>query len=512
MHPSLKNNIQHNNLVKEDINALPSVGDNIKMCRQNRQIKFKYSVLTYNFNNYEKLHEIVYPELDVEYIYVTDDKNITSSTWTIIYDEKLQNLSAFEKCYYVRFHPFEYVSTDIVVRLDGSFNIIHGFSDLVVSLNENNADYVLTPHPNRYNIHEEYNAWIRIRGYSQKDAINAQNYIINKGFDIHNNKGLIQENFVIQKNNALTRKIDEHIFTALKEINKPIERIDQTITSFILQHYYKNDVKIVFISPDVPTDNYHAQSCFHNSYAIVQQNTSYQDITFFFNNKDVNITKIQPRKNAVIVHVYYIDIWWNYIYPRLKELPFEYDLYIAITDNNSEEDIEKIKNTCQTAKEIIIVENLGEDIRSFIQFINKISTTDIDYDYVLKLHTKKSDLIQLQRLLNSVFQQITFDNMKNSNYGLLSSKHYLCQTQNGEIDTDYFNEISDMIDNKTMKFYCVYGTMFWIKYSILKQYIGNKCKYTYFDQKYANKGTKMHSMERILGAIVKDAGFSVLGL
>jgi hypothetical protein len=47
----------------------------------------KYTVLTFIFGkNYEKLHEVQEPAPDVEYLLVTDDDTLVSSTWKVIVD------------------------------------------------------------------------------------------------------------------------------------------------------------------------------------------------------------------------------------------------------------------------------------------------------------------------------------------------------------------------------------------------------------------------------------------
>ena len=52
--------------------------------------QYKYSVLSFIIGKgYEILHEVKNQQSDVEYIVVTDDINLRSSTWKVIYDESL---------------------------------------------------------------------------------------------------------------------------------------------------------------------------------------------------------------------------------------------------------------------------------------------------------------------------------------------------------------------------------------------------------------------------------------
>lgn len=94
-----------------------------------------YSVLTFIFNEYEIVREIQHLDDNAEYILVTDNPNLRSSTRTIVLDEKLFDLSTFDKCYYVRFHPFEYVHTDICLRIDGSILIKDRLTPIIERFN-----------------------------------------------------------------------------------------------------------------------------------------------------------------------------------------------------------------------------------------------------------------------------------------------------------------------------------------------------------------------------------------
>lgn len=107
----------------------------------------KYSVLTYIINDYEPVRETVNKDPDVEYILVTDNPNIKSDTWTVIYDESLLKMKVFERCYYVRYNPFKYCSSDIVIKIDGSMKLVGSLDRLVDKFNEDNSDFATVVHP-----------------------------------------------------------------------------------------------------------------------------------------------------------------------------------------------------------------------------------------------------------------------------------------------------------------------------------------------------------------------------
>jgi lipopolysaccharide biosynthesis protein len=88
-------------------------------------------------------------------------------------------------------------------------------------------------------------------------------------------------------------------------------------------------------------------------------------------------------KNAIVLHLYYQDLW-----PEFKEkiLPILSDsthLYVSI--NEETEYTDDIK---QYANEVFLVENRGMDFGPFVFVYDKLRT--MGYKYIVKLHGKKS--------------------------------------------------------------------------------------------------------------------------
>ena len=94
---------------------------------------YKYSVLTCIFDDYEIIREIPNPREDVEYVLVTDDPNLTSSTWNIkLIDAFFDDMSGYAKAFYVKYHPFEFVGTDTFIWIDGSIQIQKDFTNTIM--------------------------------------------------------------------------------------------------------------------------------------------------------------------------------------------------------------------------------------------------------------------------------------------------------------------------------------------------------------------------------------------
>lgn len=217
--------------------------------------KYKYSILTYIVGDYEIVHEIENPKTDVEYILVTDNPNLSSNTWTIKLVNNPHPEDPFYLCYQIRFHPFDYISSDIVIRIDGSMSVVGNTDILIDTFNENNYDACVMIHPGRNNMLDEYQTWCDTRKYNPQQANKILAFMANVyNYDAKFYKGLYQFNFMIQRNNNMNNNWNNLTFITLlylKEENKIIERIDQTVGSMILNKYFSNNSNIMPVSEKI---------------------------------------------------------------------------------------------------------------------------------------------------------------------------------------------------------------------------------------------------------------------
>ena len=151
--------------------------------------QYKYSILTFVFGEYEKLHEIGEMDSEVEYICVTDNENLKSDTWEIVVDHELDGKGVFDKCFSVRYNPFKYVSSDVVVTVDGSIGLHKSISPLVNKFIESDCDASFLIHAYRDNLIVEYNTWVAYRKFPLERARKHVNFLGGLGYDF-NKKGL----------------------------------------------------------------------------------------------------------------------------------------------------------------------------------------------------------------------------------------------------------------------------------------------------------------------------------
>jgi hypothetical protein len=110
-------------------------------------------------------------------------------------------------------------------------------------------------------------------------------------------------------------------------------------------------------------------------------------MTETFNNGLPNMS-LKSKKILVHLHLYYMDqadMFAGKIRSALNGHDFSYDLFITINEHN--DDIEQKFLSFKPDAKFIIVKNIGADIFPFITVLNLINLKD--YDYLIKLHTKK---------------------------------------------------------------------------------------------------------------------------
>jgi hypothetical protein len=262
-----------------------------------------YTVLTYIIGDYETVHELEFDPTNtphVEYLLVTDNKDLKSDTWKVVYDETLINddLHTFDRCYNIRFDLFKYATHDICVRIDGSIGINKPLDDIVQTFIDGNYDGCLNIHPGCDNIIEEYFRWVIKRGFSPFEAIFHIKYIQDSlGYNFQT-KGLIELCFSINRRGVMTDSIDMHMKKMLTESNvnnylqenigKPTHytRLDQILfTALVFSKY--NDLNWMFVRDSLFSNDGYLTWYKHGEGNIKLHINPKTFIKPYFNNKEV---------------------------------------------------------------------------------------------------------------------------------------------------------------------------------------------------------------------------------
>jgi hypothetical protein len=223
---------------------------------------------------------------------------------------------------------------------------------------------------------------------------------------------------------------------------------------------------------------------------------------------------------AICFHFGYGNMWSqfaNYI-QNIYRNGYDVDLYV--TYQKKSDPINLIRK--QYPKSVFIQTSRGCDTGAFLLQLEKINASQKQYDYIFKLHTKKKEDWRLAllesiagtpdqvRLVCDVFK-------KNKQVGMI------CGTTQWMMHPDDINNplittVCQQIGIKiTDKMIFIAGTIFWARWSVLKQFIQQsginlKREYENCELGYMlnNKPTYMHSWERIFGYIIGHMGYQTI--
>ena len=246
---------------------------------------YKYTVLTYIFNGYENVREIGESDPDAEYLLITDDPELKSDTWKVVYDPELDGLSPFDKCYRVRFGLFKYASADVCFYVDGSIKIKKSLAGLADDFIAGGYEAAMMAHAERDTFPVEYAVWMRFRNYPESQRSKFFKMLENSNYDV-NFRGLFAGGFRIWRRTKLCADIDRITLAFLTMLGEDgqIERLDQTVFSYVLNTFFR-DINILPLSFQVVVSDY-MQLCRHKSETPnfdVRFNTAYPDVHYVFN-------------------------------------------------------------------------------------------------------------------------------------------------------------------------------------------------------------------------------------
>lgn len=212
----------------------------------------KYTIMTYITGDYELLREIETKSPNARYVAVTDNPNLKSDTWEVVYDPELKG-TPMANFLNIRWHPWKYTDTDIVVKVDGSVKPLAPIDDLIDKFEKDNCIQAFVVHPTRLNLLEEYDAWVRIRQYPFSQVQKCLKYLYSfEGYDYSQHRGMVEMTLHIQRRCKTTQAYNDMVWGLLEYLapaDCEVDRLDQTLASFVLQKYFA-PVNIMYLRED----------------------------------------------------------------------------------------------------------------------------------------------------------------------------------------------------------------------------------------------------------------------
>jgi lipopolysaccharide biosynthesis protein len=233
---------------------------------------------------------------------------------------------------------------------------------------------------------------------------------------------------------------------------------------------------------------------------------------------------------AIILHLYYTDLWEEFKV-QLLQLDNNFDLYVSLTNGNK--NIEgDIKSSFPNAK-IFWFDNKGLDIGPFFHILKYFIENDLNYDYLIKLHSKKSinsvgedkgtswriGLVNSLIGSNEIFKKniSLFEDAKNINIGGNPNYFYRDSNLNWLRDELYnLRLIGDLHNSSDFdNMLIVSGTMFMVRYKVYKEFFTISDIDRILSQLtdgYVRDKKIEHKLERILSYIPQLNGSKILEL
>ncbi len=222
-------------------------------------------------------------------------------------------------------------------------------------------------------------------------------------------------------------------------------------------------------------------------------------------------------KLAVVLHLFYPNMI-NVFRDKLKKINVPFDLYISLPSEYNNIKIDKI-NEFHKNTNIVSVPNRGRDVLPFITIANRIRKLN-NYEYVLKLHTKKSlhrkdGDVWLVSLLDTLIPDDASKIIKvlsKRKTGVVGPGEHLVSLSQHMGSNEAFIRMllkqivedgSYSLDKKKNPF--IGGTMFWSRLDLLDPLLDLYLLPEDFQPEEAQiDGTIAHALERMFGMILHD--------
>ena len=199
----------------------------------------KYTVFTYIFGkNKEQLREPKFINTKVEYICVTDQNDLKSKNWKIIYEPLVDIKSLRDKTALVKFNPFKYTNADRIIIQDSSLECISSLEDLFLEIEK--YDICLKKHPLRNNLEEELPLW-KVRGLTSLQINKFKNMAEKDNIKLSDIP--LYECCVIGiKNNKETKELSNTLLLLMKFLGENGNMIitQQCTFAYMLKVFYPN--------------------------------------------------------------------------------------------------------------------------------------------------------------------------------------------------------------------------------------------------------------------------------
>jgi lipopolysaccharide biosynthesis protein len=226
---------------------------------------------------------------------------------------------------------------------------------------------------------------------------------------------------------------------------------------------------------------------------------------------------------AIVYHAYYIDVFEIDI-QKLIGFPSDTKIFCSTSVENYNSVLLLINKYWKYSFEIFIFENKGRDVLPFLNIFKRVS--DENYEFVLKLHTKKSvhmpdgdrwRVVLIDSLSNYSNISICIDKFREDRHmGMFSIGDYLYPLNiNIKPNLSHIFELLvrlgvDPFSIDQNEFVFPAGTMFLARVEALRPLFCYDLSNLHFEDELGQiDGTLAHAFERMFAIIVTESGYKI---
>ena len=307
-----------------------------------------YTVLCFNFGGYDKVRQPKKIDPKARYVFVTD-RPIQAGHWNVCVDNLLANTSPIYASYYVRWHPFRYASTDIVIVIDASVQLNDSLRDIYDTFVEENADFM--PMCSRFNTDsDKLDFWhTKTRRLDDFDATRLQQFIDRRcPPDMRGSLGM---SIAVYRNTRTVRMYQRHVWRYLQILGyKGVpNRLDEIVAHRVLAQYYDR-MKLVPVSVQTIQSTYMTY-CNHGNDSPIPTYKDTDDIYYLCGHpvspvrfsKKVNYPRYYRYRTEALLLTRYLtaDDLADWLDHHLYTVKFD---HVHVMDNLSNYDAQEVCN------------------------------------------------------------------------------------------------------------------------------------------------------------------------
>lgn len=347
----------------------------------------KICVYTAITGNYDNLHEIENVEKGIDYYCFTNNKNIKSSTWKIIYveDESLSNVKLARKIKILG-HPLINEKYDILVWIDGAVVFRKKVKDFIKTYLSKNDLIAAFSHSVRNSIKDEAYECVRCGKETVENVNKILDYYNSEHYKFDN--GLIESTVYIKRtNNTVLEKTMKLWFDMVLEYSKR----DQLSFNYAI---YKTGLKVKWINEKVFANDWFEWISHVSEKEIKNYRVYFETGKYDINNEFQGTYKVDGNK--FIIEGITIPCNTNEIIVNVSKVP--YLIYRNIRINNKYEKI-SIENYMRYYDDYVFYSDKQEikifgDFKKGQKFIFEIELIKIDtYEFIDYLRKENEKLL-----------------------------------------------------------------------------------------------------------------------